>query len=264
MLMAFLVLFVATACGDAFQSHPYDVDVDGKTNINATNMTLIEQRCAGKDTLRVAVMSDSHQWISDTEDVVADINRHAEVDFVMHLGDLTDTSTGKEFEWSRKALQRLQRPWVALIGNHDFLGTGEHVYRKMYGELNFSFIAGDIKFVCLNTNATEYDYMAAVPDFDYMLSETTADSARFSRTVVAMHARPYSDQFNNNVANAWEYYVHLFPGLICCINGHDHYLQEENLYGDGVMYYGMPSCQKRSYLIFTFTPDDYSYEVVQL
>lgn len=76
--------------------------------------------------------------------------------------------------------RRLNKPYVVLIGNHDFLGTGDQVWKKMFGtELDFSFIAARIKFICVNTNATEYDYMAAVPNFDYMQQQFHADSANF-------------------------------------------------------------------------------------
>jgi len=34
-------------------------------------------------------------------------------------------------------------------------------------------IAGDVKFVCLNTNALEYDYSEPVPDFTFMENELT-------------------------------------------------------------------------------------------
>lgn len=133
----------------------------------------------------------------------------------------------------------------------------------MYGALDFSFIAGRVKFVCLNTNATEYNYVAAVPNFDYMEEQLTADSTQFDRTVLCMHARPYSDQFNNNVAKAFEHYTRLFPSLMFCLNAHDHCLQADDIYGDGVMYYGCACASDRCYLLFTITPTGYKYEVVR-
>lgn len=47
-----------------------------------------------------------------------------------------------------------------------------------------------------------------------------------------------------------------------CINGHDHTLQIEDIFHDGLIYYGVPSIGKRKYMIFTITPNDYHYEVV--
>ena len=67
------------------------------------------------------------------------------IDFVVHCGDLTDTATEKEFEWSRDILLGLKHPFVALIGNHDFLGTGNQTYEKMYGKFDFSFIANRVR-----------------------------------------------------------------------------------------------------------------------
>lgn len=255
-------MLLLNGCDSLFNYHPYDARFSGETDINATNMKRIEEVCQHKDTLRFVFMGDTHEWYSDAKDMVASINRNDSVDFVIHGGDLTDVGTTKEFKWARDVLSGLNKPYVALIGNHDFLGTGNEVYQKMFGPVDFSFIAARVKFVCLNTNATEYDYMAAVPNFDYMEEQITADSARFDRTVICMHARPYSDQFNNNVVKAFEHYVRLFPGLLFCLNAHDHSLQADDLYKDGVMYYGCASVIKRNYLLFTITPKGYTYEVV--
>lgn len=260
MLMGGVMLL---GCDDVFHEHPYAVNVRGERNINERNIEQIQRQCAGKDTLRVAFISDTHQWLDDSRRIVRDINRRDSVDFVLHLGDLTDTSTELEFEWSRDVLLGLNKPWVALIGNHDFLATGFYTYKAIYGKENLSFIAGRHKFVCLNTNATEYDYMAAVPDFDYMQKETEP-SVAYDRTVVCMHAPPFSDQFNNNVVQTWQYFVKRFPGLQCCVNGHGHGLDEADLFNDGVIYYEVPSAERRIYLLFTFTPDGYDYEVVRL
>ena len=250
------------SCDGVFDYHPYDARFSGETGHNASAIVRIEEATRGKDTLRVAFISDTHEWYSDTEDMVDDINASGEADFVVHLGDLTDCATTKEFVWQRDVLAKLAAPYVALLGNHDCLGTGEEVYAMMYGEPNFSFIAGRVKFVCLNTNATEYDYVAANPDFDYMEEQRTADSACFDRTVVCMHACPYSDQFNNNVAKPFQLYVRLFPGVQCCIYGHDHRQAASDIFGDGLMYYGVDCADHRSYLLFTFTPGGYEYEVV--
>lgn len=251
------------ACDGVFDFHPYDVRFDGDADINRKAIERIEADSVGCDTLRVAFVSDSHEWYTATEAVVSDINARSEADFVVHLGDLTDCATVKEFVWQRDLLAGLKVPYVALIGNHDCLGTGEEMYQRMYGETNFSFIASRVKFVCLNTNATEYDYVAANPDFDYMEREMTADSALFDRTVVCMHSCPYSDQFNNNVAKPFEFYVRRFPGIMFCVYGHDHRLSTSDIFGDGLMYYGVDCLDHRSYLLFTITPDGYDYKVVR-
>ena len=261
-ILSILALCLLTACDDVFQVHPYDMRFDGETGINAHHIAEIEPRCLDKDTLRVAFISDTHGWYSETKDEVADINRHTNIDFVVHLGDLTDAGMTKEFVWARDVLGGLHAPYVALIGNHDFLGTGDQCYDVMFGPKNFSFIAGRIKFVCLNTNATEYDYMAAVPDFNFMEQETTADSDRFDRTILLMHAPPYSDQFNNNVEKAFQRYTSFFPSLMFCVYWHNHVQTVKQFYDDGINYYGVDCAEDRNYYIFTITTDGYDYEIV--
>lgn len=259
--LSVLCLLLA-GCSDVFQYHPYDVRFGGDCDINRRNIERIESACRDKETLKVVFMGDTHGWYSETEDMVNDINGRGDVDFVVHGGDLTDCGTTEEFVWTRDLLAKLSPPYVALIGNHDMLGTGDETYEAMYGPVDFSFIAGRVKFVCLNTNATEYDYMAAVPNFDFMEEQIAAGAELFDRTVVCMHARPYCEQFNNNVAKAFGRYVHFFPNLLFCTNAHDHRLQADDIYGDGMMYYGTDCAEHRNYLLFTITKEGYSYEVV--
>ena len=243
--------------------HPYDVDVDGKKMVNVTNARLIESQCAGKDTIIFAATGDTQGWYDETKDFVKDVNRRDSIMFVVHDGDLTDYGTLKEFEWQRNILSGLKVPYVCDIGNHDCLGTGKEAFLKIFGPANFTFIAGRVKFINLNTNALEYDYGEAVPDLDYIEQQDTARAGEFDRCVVTMHARPYSDVFNNNVAKAFEFhYLHGLPGLLFCINGHGHSLEQVDIYGDGIVYYQTPNIEKRQYCIFKITPGSYSYEVV--
>lgn len=191
-------LFSLGACDKVFDVHPYDVNVDGDKQVNAANIQKIEETVKGKDTIRFAVISDSHQWLDDLKDEVNDINRRTDsLVFVIHCGDLSDFGATREFQWTRDHLQKLQIPFVALLGNHDCLGTGNQTYEVIFGNPDFSFIAGGVKFVCLNTNAIEYDYSRPVPNFDFIEEQRSADSLSFDRTVVCMHAAPFSEQFNN-------------------------------------------------------------------
>ena len=251
-----------TGCDSVFDVHPYDVRVKGETNINATQMTRIENAVKGSDTIRFAFISDSHQWLDDLADEISDINGRDSIDFVIHGGDITDFGATREFEWARKEMLKLNKPFVVILGNHDCLGTGNQTYEVMFGNPNFSFIAGRVKFVCLNTNAMEYDYSQAVPNFDYMEEQITADSADFDRTVVCMHAAPYSEQFNNNVAKVFNYYTLEFPNLLFCLYGHGHHTEQHDIYQNGIMYYQVGNAPKHQYYIFTITPTDYKYEIV--
>ena len=250
-----------SAC-DMIDYHPYDVRISGETDVNAHNIERIERTCLEKKSIRFVVMGDSQRWYDETEALVADVNKRDDIDFLIHGGDFSDFGVTDEFLWQRDILNKLNVPYVGLIGNHDCLGTGEETYRAVFGEPDFSFIAGRVKFVCLNTNATEYDYSRPIPDFDFIENEITDRRDEFDKTVVCMHVRPYCNDFNNNVARVFHRYVTEFPQLQFCTAAHEHRVFEEDLFGDGVMYY-MSDCMKhRNYYLFTITPEGYEREVV--
>ena len=141
-----LAAAVLTSC-DLIDYHPYDVHITGDTDVNAKNIARIEAGCLNKQQVRVAVIGDSHRWYDELKLFVKAINRRDDIDFVIHDGDLSEYGYTQEFLWTRDCLNGLKIPYVALIGNHDCLGTGRDAYRAVFGDTDFSFIAGRIKFV---------------------------------------------------------------------------------------------------------------------
>ena len=209
------------------------------------------------------MISDTQRWYNSTEDVVKALNARGDIDLVIHGGDQSDFGVTKEFIWMRDIFNKFQMPYVCLLGNHDCLGTGEDAYRAIYGDPNFAFTAGNVRFICLNNNAMEYDYSEPIPDFDYIERQLTERADEFNKTVFCMHARPLCDQFNNNVAKVFQMYVRQFPGLQFCTVAHEHRISASDVFDDGVMYYGSNCMKNRSYLVFTIKPDGYDYEVVE-
>ncbi len=260
-LFIFILLF--QSC-EMIEYHPYDGRVRGETDINRKNIERIETACAGKSTIRFILMSDTQRWYDETEEFVKAVNKRNDIDFVIHGGDISDFGMTKEFMWQRDILNKLKIPYVVLLGNHDCLGSGIQAFEKVFGEVNFSFIAGQTKFVCLNTNALEFDYSYLIPDFDFIEQEKTDRKDEFDKTVVAMHARPLCDQFNDKVTPFFQYSIKEFPGLQFCLHGHNHSVQENDLFNDGIMYYGICNIAKKKYYIFTLHPDEtYDYEIVE-
>ena len=257
-----LILMLLTGC-DVFDYHPYDGKIKGETNINAKNIELIEKACKGKEVIRFAFISDTQRAYNETENFVKHINKQTGIDFVIHGGDISDFGLTKEFMWMRDIMNRLNIPYVVLLGNHDCLANGEQIYNKIFGKENFSFLAGDIKFICLNTNALEYDYSRPVPDFEFIVNEYMDERKEYKKTVFAMHVRPYSEQFNNNVARVFQRYVKEAKGIQFCLNGHDHHIAIDDLFDDGLMYFGTASAAKRKYIMFTVNEDGYDYEVAE-
>lgn len=261
-ISGFLIyLFLLSGC-DMIDYHPYDVHIKGETEVNAKNIKRIEANCKDKTTIRFVAMGDSQRWYDETKKCISSINQLENIDFVIHGGDVSDFGVTSEFIWQRDLMNSLKVPYVVLLGNHDCLGTGREAYTKIFGPANFSFIAGNTKFVCLNTNALEFDYSEPIPDFNFIENQLTERQDEFEKTVVAMHARPGSDVFNNNVSKVFQRYITQYPQLQFCLNAHDHRVSTDDLFDDGVIYYGSDCMKHRSYMLFTITPDNYTYELV--
>ena len=204
--------------------HPYDgrLSTDEK-QLNAQHITQIEASTKDKDTLCFAFFGDTQRSYDETEDFMRHIHaRRDSLDFLIHGGDYTEFGTTAEYEWTVRILDGLTLPYVGLIGNHDVLGNGDAVFHALFGDDNFAFVAGDVKFVCLNTNALEYDYSNLV----------------------------------------FHEYIRQFPGLLFCLHAHNHSVQASDLFGDGIFYYGCANMGQRNYLLFTLTPNGYTYESI--
>ena len=139
-----------------------------ETDINAANIAEIQLQDDHSDTLRFVLTGDTQRHYDETTDFVDNINHLDDIDFVIHGGDMTDFGLSREYEWMYDIMNKLNVPFVSLIGNHDVLGHGKDVYLEVFGDYNFSFISHRTRFICLNTNALEFDYATPVPDFDYM------------------------------------------------------------------------------------------------
>jgi len=259
----FLLLTTCMVSCDLIEYHPYDLGSKNQpSGLNKTNIQLIESKSNDLDTVRFIFMGDTQRHYDDTQDFVNAVNKLNNIDFVIHGGDITDFGMSKEYTWIHDIMKNLKVPYVALIGNHDVLGHGKDVYKKIYGDFNFAFSFRKTRFICLNTNALEFDYSTPVPDFDFMMSYLK-DSADIKRTIVVMHSPPFSDEFDNNSALMFNYMVEHYKNLKFCLHAHNHVQSVQDLFNNGTLYYGCEDISKRSYFLFTLTGDTYSYKLVQ-
>lgn len=259
----YLLFAICLVSCDLIEYHPYDLESDNQpSNWNQTNINRLAEKDDNTDTLRFIFMGDTQRHYDETQDFVNAVNKRNDIDFVIHGGDITDFGMSKEYSWIHNIMKNLRVPYVALIGNHDIIGHGKDVYKKIYGDFNFSFLFRKTRFICLNTNALEFDYSTPVPDFDFMMRFLN-DSSDIKRTVVVMHAPPLDDEFNNNSALMFNYMTEHYKNLKFCLHAHTHVLIEKDYFNNGIMYYGCEDISKRSYLVFTLVGDTYSYRVVK-
>lgn len=259
-----ILTILLTGC-DAFEAHPYDGKIKGETDHNATNIAKIEKALENKKHIRFAFLSDTQRRYDDTRDAVKTINAMKDIDFIIHGGDLTDFSQTMEYILMRDILNKLNKPWLCIIGNHDCLGSGDTVFKKMFGSLNFAFNAADIRIICLNTNYLEFDQNTPVPDFEFIKQQKNKYTPQTKRTIVCMHSQPYNENFNNNVAEIFQEKLKEYPGLMFCINGHKHSLEQIELFDDGIIYYHCPCIKDRQFYIFDIKEggkNEYQWKVI--
>lgn len=252
--------FILASC-EAFDIHPYAGNVSGKKNINEINIQKIEERYAHKDSIKYVFISDSQRWHDELEDFVKEINKRDDIDFIVHGGDIADFGLTKEFLIQRDILEKLNKPYVVIIGNHDCLANGEEVFEVVFGKQNFSFTAAKTKFVGLNTNALESNYANPIPNFSFIKQELEKSRGNYNQTVVIMHAKPTTEQFDNNVAELFQYSIKQFPNLLYCMNGHGHRYDIHDIFGDKINYYEVPNIGKRQFIIFSVTPGQHTHEL---
>lgn len=255
-----MLSILLTSC-DLIEFHPYDIRKDsGEHNLNRLNINRIEAADDDKDTIRFAFVTDTQRFYDETNAFVKEVNQREDIDFVIHGGDITDFGLSKEYLWIHDIMKKLKVPYVAVIGNHDIIGHGKEVYKNIYGDLNFSFKFRNTRFVCLNTNALEFDYSTPVPDFDFM-SVFVEDTVGIKRTVVVMHAPPYDVQFNNNSVITFNNIIEEYIQPLFCIHGHIHSWEENDYFNNGIKYIAGDDASGRNYLLFTIIGNSYSYTV---
>lgn len=247
---------------DLIEYHPYDVRIKRK-GLNKKYIEQVELSCKGKESIRFVWTGDVQRTYDELAAFVKDVNAREGIDFILNGGDISDFGLNREFDWVEDILDGLRAPHISLVGNHDLLGNGNEVFKAMYGDFNVSFVAGITKIICVNTNALESDYSEPVPDYAFMRAELQDTLARdYHQTIVTMHAPPFGEQFDNNTAQFFQYFVRSYKNILFCAHAHTHVYSINDYFNDGILYYGCDSMKKRSYLVFTVGRNEYTHERV--
>jgi len=202
------------------------------------------------DTLRFVFVGDCQRFYDEAEDFVASVNQQRNIDFVVIAGDISDFGLVREMRWVHHRLRKLNVPYLTVIGNHDHVGNGRAVYESVFGSLNYSFVYGGTKFICLDTNGREYGFQGQVPDLGW-LGEQLADTANSRRSIVLCHVPPTDADFDPKLVQPYARTIRSSSQLVFHLAGHIHRFTNGQPFHDGVQYLTAYNFRKRQYNILS-------------
>lgn len=174
--------------------------------------------------IKIAVSGDTQRSYKEAEAFVEYINSRDDIDFVILNGDISDFGLLAEFDGVYKIYNRLKVPFISVIGNHDLVANGLDVYKRMFGDLNFTFSYAGIKFVCHDTNGREYDFNGSTPNMSW-LRQNLKPGINERWTVAFSHVPPTDADFDPSLADAYQNIMNQTPGVIASVHSHQHSTQ---------------------------------------
>jgi 3',5'-cyclic-AMP phosphodiesterase len=265
----FLIVIVLTfflGCDSPFSYSPFETNLSESLR-NTTQKQL--ERITSTDTasnfvFKIALLSDTHYHYDDLKDAISHINRDPQVSFTIVTGDITENGLKKEFELFHQIMTRLHKPYLTIIGNHDYLSNGGLVYEQMFGNFNYSFHFGGVRFVMFDNVIWESNKAA---DYEW-LSNTLSDAGQLTEnsfpqrnhTIVFSHIPPFDGQLTEKRE---EFHSLLTENhVMLSVHGHKHEYFIGELLGDGIQYMTVGSPQKRSYAMLTIRADQIVVEQI--
>lgn len=255
-------IFINVACEDMFDYSPYVIDFEGEDkDVHQTNIDRLLKE-EGNDTIRIGFTGDTHRFYDEFEDFVNSVNLLNEdnsVDFVIHVGDISDFGLPQQYLWGNSYLLNLNCPYFVVIGNHDLVGNGVLAYNEMFGEFDFSFIYRDIKFVFINTNSREFNFNGDVPDINW-LDLQLQPSDDFKNAIVIFHVPPMDGDYDSRLEEEFHSTIAKYHNVIFTIHGHLHHHEVYIPYADSIPYINVYGVQYEKFNIINIVDDTFEIE----
>lgn len=255
LIVTICILF--QGCYLGLEYSPYSTDVDYK-NLNKKNIDRIKARESESSNYRIALIADTHRFYTETENVIKVLNSRNDLDFVFILGDITDVGLLKEYNFAYDIFSKLYCPFIVIAGNHEFLGYGENIYKKMFGPLNFNFTFRGTEFICFNDSNWE----SGEPDW-WWLEQTAALSYEQHKIVLAhIDCSITSERFNQEQVDRFNDIVKSYFDM--AFHAHDH-VNSYKLIED-IPRYHVGSTHHRHYVIleYDYNTDNFTVELCTL
>jgi 3',5'-cyclic-AMP phosphodiesterase len=255
-IVVWILLF--SGCESPFTYSPYEADVEEQyRNTTQKNLERIRSIPVNEtQEFRVALLSDTHYHFDDLSDAIEVINQKKDVSFVIVTGDIAESGLLKEFEFFHNIMSGLNKPYLTVIGNHDYLSNGAHIYQDMFGARNYSFVFKNVKFVMFDNVTMESN---RTPDMEWFGQEVINSGGH-------IHIIPFSHifLFDKQFAKLREGYYRLLKdnGIALSVNGHKHDYEYDNYFEDEVYFLTIPSPDKRAYVELLISPSGIQVEKI--
>jgi predicted phosphodiesterase len=200
-----------SACGDIDGSVFGDHVESRLRNQNAKSISALTDN---GESLKFALISDSHSNHTDLQRVVDQINR-SDLDFAIHLGDSTNTAYGMEFDLFADIIDDLRIPYFVVKGNHDAIGMGDEIFRKLFGADNFAFTFKGVKFLIIN-NLREN---SGTPDYDFLRAEINSTTLP---VLIFQHVPQFDREIFNDEKQQLNQDIMNMPQVKAVFYGHLH------------------------------------------
>ncbi|PWJ34149.1 metallophosphoesterase family protein [Sediminitomix flava] len=224
---SYIFTFLLGSCG-LFEYTPYDINLEedekDSNRKNIERLAKYELQTNGSDgVVKFAFIADNQNYFAELEKGIEDVNEQDSIDFILNGGDFTEFGLPSEYEASFSIYERAQSPFMTVIGNHDYLGVGQPMFKEMYGAFNESFIFRRVKFILLDTNSLENQFNGKVPDVAW-LSKEMSPSEDFDQIVIICHVGifPEENALDQNLYPELDKLISETPSVLAVIHGHSH------------------------------------------
>jgi Icc-related predicted phosphoesterase len=254
----FAITLTFTNCDNFFEYSVYEASVKTEQkNTTAKNLKLLEKIKLESQDFKFAFITDSHYFYDNFRKVIEDINKNDEILFVIVGGDMTEQAVIKEYELFYNIMKNLDKPYLTVIGNHDHKSNGANIYKKMFGDYNYSFEFNNNKFVLFDDTVWE---RKGEPDFNW-LSNELSNHSDYKQVFTIAHIPPYGDQFTRDLEQE---YIGIMEAnnVTLSIHGHRHkFIYDKS---PSVSYLTGPTLKDAAYCIVEVKSDSFEVILIEL
>jgi Icc protein len=259
-ILLFFISIILASCNHFEFSPNQTFDSLSLKDVNANNLKRLGDG-ANDDTVKFVLTGDPQKSRDETVKLCKAINGIDGIDFVILAGDITEFGVLKEMLWISRTLEDLNRPYVAVIGNHDETARGRETFRNMFGELNYSFVYGGIKFIGHDTNSREYGFNGQIPNIPW-LREQLKPAPGVKGYVAMSHVPVNSPDFDEHLSADYMSAFAETPGFLASLHAHTHNFEVFHPDNSGIPYIVTSSVGNREFLVIQIVNNKLSFERV--